>query len=251
MLLLCGFYPAMAYTSANWFVYVPQQLALLLITAPLAVLLTGLAVRASARLAIKSAYRFFLGKREWLSGLRLPELTTAAYAYAALIFLLQEAVFGGKTNIAVTGGVVLTACAAALYCVKISAAKFVNFFLVAASAASVISTGMAVISGNAILLKTDFYKDEKQLSAVSLTVKPNIYLITLESYSDNAAILEAFGTDNSPFTAKLATMGFKVYENTFSNYSSTLLSLCSAFTMRHNYYELAAGAPRIRSPRAK
>lgn len=59
--------------------------------------------------------------------------------------------------------------------------------------------------------------------------KPDIYLILLDAHTSEYTLQEAFGYDNSAFTAGLEGLGFYVAECAQSNYPITNLSVTSAF----------------------
>ncbi len=64
---------------------------------------------------------------------------------------------------------------------------------------------------------------------------PNIHLILADSFSSFAYMANA-GIDVSAFRSRLADRGFRMYEDTYSNYHSTTDSMLSMLEMQHHYY---------------
>jgi hypothetical protein len=86
-----------------------------------------------------------------------------------------------------------------------------------------------------------FALDKAQNDKIKFTSKPNVYLIILESYQNNQTLKEIYNFDNNEMEEKIEKKGFKIYENTFSNYRNTLTSLVSLFAMQHHYYKISKG----------
>ncbi|MGB8194530.1 MAG: sulfatase-like hydrolase/transferase [Chitinophagaceae bacterium] len=61
--------------------------------------------------------------------------------------------------------------------------------------------------------------------------RPTIYFILLDEYSGSHALKDFFNYDNSPFEQFLAGQGFKVNQQTTSNYLLTVFSLASTLNM--------------------
>ncbi len=101
---------------------------------------------------------------------------------------------------------------------------------------------LAVLLSNAGKLGNRIFGDTAfpQLSvsshnAIRLHRRPNIYLIVADSYS-NLAFLESIGADTGGFEAFLKSNGFRTYEDSFSNYHSTLSAMAAMLNMQHHYY---------------
>ncbi|EDP71776.1 hypothetical protein FBALC1_04792 [Flavobacteriales bacterium ALC-1] len=66
---------------------------------------------------------------------------------------------------------------------------------------------------------------------------PNVYVIQPDGYTSFSTFKDSiYNYDNSKFELFLKTEGFKTYDNYRSNYTSTLSSNSSMFSMKHHYY---------------
>jgi Sulfatase len=63
--------------------------------------------------------------------------------------------------------------------------------------------------------------------------KPSVYLVVMDEYLGSDGLREYFGYDNSGFESFLKSKGFKVLENTRSNYQLTLFSMTSLLNMSY------------------
>ena len=73
---------------------------------------------------------------------------------------------------------------------------------------------------------------DDSLTAVRPDV-PNIYYIILDGYTRQDILTDVFGYDNADFMDALASRGFYIAKNSYSNYSQTILSLGSALNMNY------------------
>ncbi len=64
---------------------------------------------------------------------------------------------------------------------------------------------------------------------------PDVYYIILDAYTRADVLQDVFGYDNQPFLDQLEALGFRVAEDSRSNYALTRLSLSSSLNM--NYLE--------------
>jgi hypothetical protein len=71
------------------------------------------------------------------------------------------------------------------------------------------------------------------IGPVSLSSKPDIYLILLDGYGREDVIRDFYGHDNSDFLGELRTNGFDVADRSSSNYTITHLSLPSILNMSY------------------
>jgi hypothetical protein len=62
---------------------------------------------------------------------------------------------------------------------------------------------------------------------------PDIYLIIADGYAGQTELTRAFGFDNTKFLEQLSTRGFRVVNNSRSNYSSTPYSMSSFLNMKY------------------
>ncbi len=76
------------------------------------------------------------------------------------------------------------------------------------------------------------------IEEVKFTKKPNVYYIQPDGYVNISELGKGFYEyiDNSEYWEFLRENGFKIYPGIRSNYSSTLVSNSSTFTMKHHYY---------------
>jgi hypothetical protein len=65
--------------------------------------------------------------------------------------------------------------------------------------------------------------------------KPNIYFVLADSFS-SFSYMNDHGIDVSEFKSRLEGRGFRLYEDTFSNYHATTDSMLSMLSMQHHYY---------------
>ncbi|KAA3646314.1 MAG: hypothetical protein DWQ07_08835 [Chloroflexi bacterium] len=65
---------------------------------------------------------------------------------------------------------------------------------------------------------------------------PDIYYIILDGYGRNDILRDLYDFDNSKLTSFLLDKGFYIAENSYSNYSQTLLSLSSSLNMSYINY---------------
>ena len=80
------------------------------------------------------------------------------------------------------------------------------------------------------------------LSTSNLDNTPNVYYIILDRYASSKVLKDVFEFDNQYFVSQLRERGFRVTENSHSNYASTVLSLTSSLNMEYvNYVADVAG----------
>ena len=85
------------------------------------------------------------------------------------------------------------------------------------------------------------YQPEQAIVSAELDRKPNIYLLLADAFS-SFAYLDAKRIDVAEFKGWLRDRGFRLYEDTFSNYHSTTDSMLSMLDMRHHYYRASEKA---------
>jgi hypothetical protein len=79
------------------------------------------------------------------------------------------------------------------------------------------------------------HQPEQAIVSAELDHKPNIYLLLADGFS-SFAYLAAKRIDVAAFKGWLSDRGFRLYEDTFSNYHATTDSLLSMLDMQHHYY---------------
>ena len=80
-------------------------------------------------------------------------------------------------------------------------------------------------------------KPSPELRSVTLKEKPNIYFILVDGYSSFAYMRE-HSIDVSPLTNYLSSNGFRLYDDTYSNYQPTTVAMPAILDMEHHYYTL-------------
>ena len=76
-----------------------------------------------------------------------------------------------------------------------------------------------------------------ELRSIDLKEKPNIYFILVDGYSSFAYMREQ-GIDISLLTKYLSSNGFRMYDDTYSNYQPTTSAMAAILNMEHHYYSL-------------
>lgn len=74
--------------------------------------------------------------------------------------------------------------------------------------------------------------------------KPNIYLIVTDGFG-SLTYMRANGIKTSDFESRLQGRGFRLYDDTFSNYHATLDSMLSTLDMQHHYYRSARNMAEV------
>ena len=76
----------------------------------------------------------------------------------------------------------------------------------------------------------------------SFDYTPNVYYIILDAYTSSKVLKDVFDFDNQDFISQLNERGFRIAENSHSNYANTYLSLTSSLNMEYvNYFTDAVG----------
>jgi len=83
--------------------------------------------------------------------------------------------------------------------------------------------------------------DKKLNEKIQFISKPNVYLVHLESYSNEIAMREIYGFENRQFLEALEQRRFTIYPNHFSNHAYTMTSIATLFAMRHHHFRVALG----------
>jgi hypothetical protein len=105
-------------------------------------------------------------------------------------------------------------------------AKIINIFFIILIITSTVKICSPFFSSTTKYSLKDNYK------AISLTNTPNIYLFFLESVSNIDTLKKDYKIDTTYIESFFKKNNFKIYNNTFSNWDSTLLSMSSTYAMR-------------------
>ena len=90
---------------------------------------------------------------------------------------------------------------------------------------------------NVITYSYEWQNQSDEISQVKFAKKPNIYYLQPDGYVDFNTIKSGYyNYDNNALKLFLETHKFKVYDNFRSNYTSTLTTNASMFSMKHHYY---------------
>lgn len=95
-----------------------------------------------------------------------------------------------------------------------------------------------IIYKSLILIKDESTMIEKNASNKNFNAKsksPNVYYIVLDGYASTSSMKRLFNFNNSDFNSKLENIGFKIQNNSKSNYCRTNFSLAS--TLNLNYVQ--------------
>jgi hypothetical protein len=150
--------------------------------------------------------------RQWLEVIGGVNSRPAQLAFALFTFAIAGLVgFGSRKDSRVLVSMLLTMMLVALFS---NAGKLSNRMLNADS-----FPGLSASSYNELRLGE----------------KPNIYLLITDSYS-SFVFLASIGADTASFKGFLTSTNFRIYEEFFSNYHSTLSAMAAMLNMQHHYY---------------
>ncbi len=226
--LLAGMYPALFYTSINWFMFSPgRKFQIVAVIALSTFLVLGMAYKLLVAILRKPADT---------AGTQL-EMRCFSFLCVLIIAYLLRATFSSLSPDYFPFIAPLVAALVAAFITRI------RYFRLSALLAllCVVSVAEGVYSWAGS--KTDPFPgsyDSNPLRQVFEKVKfvrkPNVYLIVPDGYPNQAALKSVFGIDNSAFYNRLESQGFKINHSAYSNYMYTLASMGATFGMTHHYY---------------
>ena len=83
----------------------------------------------------------------------------------------------------------------------------------------------------------DWTEQPDAMENIMFKKRPNVYVIQADGYANFGELKKGFyDYDNSKFEKFLTDSGFKSYDGYRSNYSNTVTSNSSMFSMKHHYY---------------
>ena len=99
--------------------------------------------------------------------------------------------------------------------------------------ASILSVTLLIVCGALFINTQSRISTEPNSSraAVAAQGSPDVLLLILDGYARADVLDSRFGYDNSPFTAELETLGFKVADEAHSNYGYTYAAVSSMFEL--------------------
>ncbi len=195
----------------------------------------ALFIAAGIAVLIGFALRFFWEKfaleKYWMARLLLGGGIAGITLYCINIFLripLHSMLPTNLERLLFRGAIVLVFCSLSLFRLR-SATKFLNVFFMA-------SICMSAYMAASVFLEDDQENADTTGEAVSVALKktPNIYLFWMDSFPEPRIIDEYYGSTlvRDGFPGELEKRGFRLLGNTYSNSSSTLLSMADLFSMQ-------------------
>lgn len=95
-------------------------------------------------------------------------------------------------------------------------------------------------------ISEDWRKQPDAIAQVAFVKKPNIYLIQADGYANFSELKKGdYNFDNSAFEQFLQNENFTFYPDYRSNYSTTIESNVTLFSMKHHYYNRSIGYNEI------
>ena len=242
LITIVGLYPALFFTSNNWFMYRNDQLIALISFSPIFTFIIGIVTYSILFGIMKGAGCFWSYGRSSSSLLEFKTAIFTLYSCAVLFFLFQSVHREIITNAYLSLLVVALITFIIWMGVRKVGFAFINFPLVVVALISCFQWGVSYITSVDKMYNSLWYtQDKSQNGKINFSTKPNVYLIILEAYQNNSTLKEVYNFDNSQMNKKITKKGFILYENVFSNYPTTLTSLVTLFTMQHHYYKISAG----------
>lgn len=241
--VLTGLYPSVFLVSKNWFLFGAAQsvyLLLTLVTAALTVLLslhflfshTSLPRRAARTAIVVCAVYLLTGYFDFV-------IVDLGSRYGS--FDVRGAI---RLVVAVGGGSLFIATWR-----KPAGRDLVRPFNISLSfMTSMAFLSLALSVAGAFKVLAESSSDDRRsaiYSQVRFRTRPNIYLLIPDSYPSNRVLKRFFHFDNGPFSQELQSHGFRVYEDYFSSYPSSLESVHSMLSMSHNYLRQTIGKDAI------
>ena len=102
------------------------------------------------------------------------------------------------------------------------ATRFLNVVFSMLIITEVISFGIDLTNRNRAVIETNYCPQ---------CPTPDVYLVVTDGYAGKKQLREQFGLDNTPFEDTLRSLGFHVIDSSFSNYTSTNVSMSSVLRM--------------------
>lgn|GEM_PF-2770277 len=118
--------------------------------------------------------------------------------------------------------------------------RFLLVFAAANLALALVMTGAAGLDSGSDELSLKAPSDQLFANDVwsgAAQRRPDVYWIVVDSYPNREQLLEVYGFDNSAFLDGLLERGFAIAEESFANYSETLLSVPSTLEMEYIFDE--------------
>jgi hypothetical protein len=234
--LAAGSYVAAFYVVGNLTMLAPASIALLVPVLILPVVLAVLATVGLLTLANLSRYAGF---------------ATAFVCGVYLTVALRASVFDSETVSAVREQLhgVGWLAAHALYFLGSATLIGLLFRKNTGKLAAVLAamTVAAILIGARELAGSSISRDEDPAVVnVELDRKPNVYFILADSFA-SFSYMDDKGIDLTDFKRRLGERGFRLYNDSFSNYHATNDSMLSMLSMKHHYYQASKKLSEVSS----
>ena len=227
-IIMFTIYPVSFFMSANPFNYFQSQY--------LAAILILLFIALVASVAIESMFYIFKINRFFSS--RTKRIMYLIFACPIVLEPMRKATYILMPSIIVFAVVGIILLSFAIYLGE-KRAKVINTLVLVLTLTCLIIYAAAVFEEKSRdQLFSSVLDTPQEIMELQFVSRPNVYYFFLESYHGREAITELFKYDDDSFYNFLHKNKFRVYNNTYSNYSYTVASLMSTFQMRHNYHFL-------------
>jgi hypothetical protein len=234
---LSGLYPALFFSSNNWFLYKKIQIATLLLFTPLFAVSTAVICYAILYTMQKVLFVIIPKGRIDIGEKTFRDYFFTLFSCAVIFFLLQKTNTTLMPNVIIYISILAGITVGALFAVYKFGLKPLNIFLLLLVSLSAIQWLYSYYtSKSAIHESLNYSKNKSIYDSIRFNQKPNIYLIVLESYHNNEAMKTLYNFNNQETEEALLRKDFVIYQNTYSNYWNTLGSILAMFTMHHHYY---------------
>ncbi|MGE4290651.1 MAG: sulfatase-like hydrolase/transferase [Desulfovibrio sp.] len=235
-IVAASLYPGIYFMANNWFVYTRAQILFFIFAIPFFLLAVSIGLYGLGHvLYIKYSEQDLNQLHKTLSAV----CYTFCTACVALLFHRSTVDVVGSLSFAL---VLEAFFLAAVFCtIFFSGTRYVNIFFYSLVAISLISWGTNYLQADNFENPTHASSHQQPIPQIEFKTTPNIYFILLESCHNKRALRDIYAYDNTPFEASLAAKGFTVFDDFFSNYTTTLTSLEATMSMQHHYYSGSIG----------
>lgn len=227
LVFLAAFVPTAFFSALNQKYFTKRQIRNSLAIACAAALALGLAAAALHAVVAATA----LAAQAASVGVNLADTLCAVLALA-LYGVLGERFFSDMTISRAVRIGILAACAAFFLTLAALYSLFPCIGVLCLMLASSAVDGYRLRGVERHILVGDDASSKNSESAVlpngvTLTQKPNIYLLLLESYHSSDAVRHLYGVDDSATIATLQDLGYEIHPNTYANTVRTTASLAT------------------------
>jgi hypothetical protein len=223
--LAAGIYVSTFYVAGNLTMLPPASVALVVAVLTLPIILVVLASKLVLTLAKLENHIGFA--TAFLCGLYLSLALRAPVFDSQVISEVREQLRGGAWLVARALYFLILATLAGIIFRRNTGKLTAILFAMTLAA---IAIGARELSGSSVARDA-----APSLLDAELGRKPNIHFVLADSFA-SFAHMNSNGIDVSEFKSHLQDHGFRLYEDTFSNYHATTDSMLSMLSMQHHYY---------------